>query len=136
MAGRIRELDKRGLRSFGLQFAAIIGVLFGLLLPLLLDLRYPLWPWLIAVPVAAWALVAPASLRLFYIGWMRLGLVLNRVTSPVLMGLVYFGVFTPVSACLKILRRDLLERSVDKQTTTYRIEAGKDGIESELKNPY
>ena len=75
-------------------------------------------------------------MRLLYMGWMRLGLLLNRVTSPILMGLVYFVVFTPVAVCLKILRRDLLHRSLDDNATTYRVDAAEDDIESELKNPY
>lgn len=136
MAARIKELDKSGLRKFGLQFAAIIAALFGLLLPWLLTVPRPLWPWAMAALLTVWALAAPGRLRIVYIGWMRLGLLLNRVTSPILMGIVYFAVFTPVSACLKLLRRDLLGRSLDKNATTYRIAAGEDDIESDLKNPY
>jgi hypothetical protein len=132
----IKELDKRGLRSFGLQFAALIAFFFGGLIPWLLNFKYPLWPWIVAALLGGWALAAPGSLRLLYIGWMRLGLLLNRVTSPILMGLVYFTVFTPVAVCLKILRRDLLHRSLDEDATTYRVDAAEDDIESELKNPY
>ncbi|MCZ6711106.1 MAG: SxtJ family membrane protein, partial [Gammaproteobacteria bacterium] len=115
---------------------AIISVLFGLLLPWLFEARFPVWPWVIALVVALWALAAPASLRVGYTAWMRLGLLLNRVTSPILLGLIYFALFTPVAVCLKLLRRDLLSRSVDANATSYRVEAEKDDIQSNLKNPY
>ncbi len=136
MATDIPQLDPKGLRKFGLQFAAIISVLFGLLLPWLLAVNFPVWPWVIALVVALWALAAPASLRVGYTAWMRLGLLLNRVTSPILLGFIYFAVFTPVAVCLKLMRRDLLSRSVDASATSYRVEAGKDDIHSDLKNPY
>ena len=132
----IKELDQRGLRKFGLQFAVLIVFFFGWLLPWMLDLAYALWPWIVAALLGFWALAAPTSLRLLYVGWMRLGLLLNRVTSPILMGLVYFVVFTPVAVCLKILRRDLLHRSLDADAATYRVDAAEDDVESELKNPY
>lgn len=136
MAASIPQLDAQGLRKFGLQFAAIVCVLFGLLLPWLLEVGYPRWPWALAIVFTGWALAAPASLRLVYIGWMRLGLLLNRITSPILLGLIYFAVFTPVAACLKLLRRDLLGRSVDAKADTYRVSAADDDIRSDLKNPY
>jgi len=136
MVTEIPQLDAPGLRKFGLQFAAIIAVLFGLLLPWLLEAEFPRWPWGIALVLTVWALAAPASLRFVYTPWMYLGLLLNRITSPILLGLIYYAVFTPVSACLKLLRRDLLSRSADAQATTYRIEPADDDIQSNLKNPY
>ena len=136
MAGSIPQLDAQGLRKFGLQFAAIICVLFGLLLPWLLEVGYPRWPWAVAGVLTVWALAAPASLRMVYIGWMRLGLLLNRITSPILLGVIYYVVFTPVAVCLKLLRRDLLSRTIDESADTYRVQATDDDIQSELKNPY
>ena len=132
----IKELDKRGLRRFGLQLAVLIAFFFGWLIPWLLNFERPLWPWAVAMLLGVWALTAPASMRLLYIGWMRLGLLLNRITSPILMGIVYFAVFTPVALCLKLLRRDLLHRTLDSDATTYRVDAAEDDIQSELKNPY
>ena len=35
--------------------------------------------------LGGWALVAPQSLRPVYRAWMRLGLLLNKVTSPIVM---------------------------------------------------
>lgn len=132
----IPQLDARGLRNFGLQFAAIVAGLFGLLLPWVLEFDYPRWPWAIALIMTLWALVAPASMHMLYTAWMRLGLLLNRITSPLLLGLIYFALFTPVAAVLKLLRRDLLARSVDPDAASYRVAAGEDDIQSNLKNPY
>ena len=41
------ELDALGLRTFALTVGGIFAVLFGLMLPWLLDGGFPVWPWII-----------------------------------------------------------------------------------------
>lgn len=124
MSFELPDPDRAGLRSFGLQFAALVASIFGLLLPWLLDFKFPVWPWMLSVAVGTWALVAPQTMRLFFRGWMRLGLLLNRVTSPIVLGALYFLVFTPVALGLKLLGKDLLSRSIEPESDTYRIAVG------------
>ena len=131
-----RELDPKALRDFGLQFAAFFSVIFGLLLPWAANLNYPLWTWVVGLAITAWALTAPETLRVLHTGWMRLAVPLNRITSPILMGLIYFAIFTPVAACRKLLRRYLPDKSEETNTTTYRIDAGENDIRAKLENPY
>lgn len=40
--------------------------------------------------------------------WMRLGLLLGMVVSPLVMGLIFFGIFTPVAILMRIFGRDEL----------------------------
>jgi len=123
MGLELPDPDRAGLRSFGLQFAALVASIFGLLLPWLLDFRFPVWPWILGAAVSAWALVAPETMRLFFRSWMRLGLLLNRVTSPIVLGALYFLVFTPVAVGLKLFGKDLLARSLEPESDTYRVVA-------------
>ena len=44
----IPDIDRKGLREFGLLMAAVIGVLFGDFFPWLFDKGWPTWPWIIA----------------------------------------------------------------------------------------
>ncbi len=62
----IPELDRKGLREFGLVTGTIVAVLFGLFFPWLLERAFPLWPWVVFGVLGAWALVAPLSLRPLY----------------------------------------------------------------------
>ncbi len=48
--------------------------------------------------------LAPARLALVYRAWMRLALAISVVTTPVLMGVVYFGVLTPLAFVTRLLR--------------------------------
>ncbi|MES0327637.1 MAG: SxtJ family membrane protein [Gammaproteobacteria bacterium] len=117
----IPELDKKGLRQFGLVTGSIIVVLFGLLLPWLFDLTYPLWPWYVACALGFWALLAPGTMGGLYRGWMRFGLLLNKITTPVIIGLVYFLAITPTALAMKIFGRDPMHRKLDEKLETYRV---------------
>ena len=33
--------------------------------------------------------------------WMKLGDLLGRIVSPVVMAVIYFGIFTPVAVCMR-----------------------------------
>ena len=126
----IPELDTKGLRRFGLQFAALIALFFGLLLPWLFGFTYPLWPWLAGGAVALWSLLAPDSLDYLYRPWMRFGLLLGRITSPIVLGILFFLVFTPAALVLKLLRKKLMPLEPDPAADTYyrpRSSAKEDG---------
>ena len=131
----IAELDAKGLREFALLTAAILVVLFGLALPGLFGFRWPLWPWLLACLLVSWGLLAPASLRLVYRGWMRFGLLMNRIMTPVVLGLVFFVVITPVALVMKMMRKDPMARSLPAATNSYRVPSTKPAREK-MERPY
>jgi len=41
--------------------------------------------------------------------WMRLGELLGKVVSPILLGLIFFSIFVPVSLFFKLIGRDELK---------------------------
>jgi len=95
----IPELDKKGLREFGLITGGIVAILFGLFFPWLLNVSYPVWPWVIFAILVTWALIAPVTLKPVYKGWMRFGLLLSRITTPIIMGCVFFFSYCSCSIC-------------------------------------
>jgi len=40
--------------------------------------------------------------------WMQLGFFLGKIISPIILGIIFFGLFTPYSIVMKIFRRDEL----------------------------
>lgn len=63
-----------------------------------------LWPWTVRpLFVALMVLTAP-------IGW---------AVSHVLLGIVFFGLFTPIGLVFRILGRDALQRSFEADAETY-----------------
>jgi dihydrodipicolinate synthase/N-acetylneuraminate lyase len=55
--------------------------------------------------LAAFGVVAPARLRAVHRAWMAAAHAMSRVTTPVLMAVVYFGVLTPLGVAMRVGRR-------------------------------
>jgi hypothetical protein len=53
-------------------------------------------------------LLAPARLGPVYRGWMRFGRLLSALTTPLVLGLVYFGVITPIGVLMRLAGRNPL----------------------------
>jgi hypothetical protein len=107
-------------RSFGLVFTAVFALI-------------GIWPWLFGGVPRLWALglaavflgaglVVPDILRPLNRLWFIFGLALNRVTNPVIMGLVFFGAFVPFGLLLRARGRDLLNLHRDPLRSSYWIE--------------
>ena len=119
----IPELDRKGLRRFALVTGGIVAGLFGLLLPWLLGLGLPTWPWILCGTLVAWGLIHPASLRPVYRLWMRFGLLLSRVTTPIILGLVFLIAVIPTALIMRLWGRDPMARHLDEDTPSYRIQS-------------
>jgi len=119
----IEELDRKGLRNFALTFGAMVVALFGLLLPWLLGFAFPVWPWYLWLILAVWGVAAPMTLRPFYRGWMRFGLVMGKITTPLILGIVYYVVITPTGLIAGLFRSDPLKRDCKEAGETFRVES-------------
>lgn len=122
MRNEIPELDAAGLRKFAITTGALVALIFGLFLPWAFNFNHPLWPWVFLCVSVLWGVIAPSSLRPVYLLWMRFGLLLNKVTSPVIMGLVFFLVLLPTALVMRyILSRDPLRLAIRKDVESYRV---------------
>ena len=135
MAHTIPELDRRGLREFGLVTGGIIAGLFGLFFPWLLEFSIPVWPWVVGGVLGLWALAAPMSLRPVYYWWMRFALLLSRITTPIILGIVFYLVFLPVALVMKLMGRDPMARRFDQGATSYRVPSHK-APRDQLEKPF
>ena len=131
----IPELDRKGLREFGLVTGGIVAVLFGLVFPWLFERALPIWPWVVFGVLGVWALVAPDSLRSVYRVWMRFGLLLSKVTTPLIMGVLFFVVIAPVGLIMRLARSDPMRRRLDRNSASYRIASPKPPREN-LEKPF
>lgn len=55
-------------------------------------------------------LLIPARLGPVYRAWMRFGLALSRITTPIFLGIVYYLVFAPIGVVMRALGRNPLAR--------------------------
>ena len=96
-------------RTFGLLFIGVFAVL-GF---------YGLWQgWGVNLIQAFFALsalligttlFAPILLTPFNKAWYQLGLLLGKVVSPIVLGILFFIVITPVAIVMKLAGRDALK---------------------------
>ena len=135
MENAIPELDRKGLREFGLVTGGIIAGLFGLFFPWVLEVAIPYWPWIVGGTLGAWALITPSTLRPFYRTWMRFALILSRITTPLIMGLVYCLVITPTAFIMRAMGRDPMTRRFDKNASTYRTPSKK-APKDQMERPF
>ena len=131
----IPELDRKGLRNFGFTTGSIVVVLFGFFFPWLLDRSLPLWPWVILGVLGAMAVVAPMALRPIYRGWMRFGLVLSRITTPLILGIVFFALIWPFGFVRRLFTGDKMARRFEPDSESYRVPSTRHPSKS-LERPF
>jgi saxitoxin biosynthesis operon SxtJ-like protein len=131
----IPELDNKGLRKFAFTTGGIVAALFGLFFPWLLERPWPLWPWIIFAVFAALALLAPPALKPIYYGWMKFGLLASRVTTPVILGSVFFVLITPLGLFRRWMGQNKMLSPFEKDLTTYRLQSER-RLRDNLEKPF
>lgn len=56
--------------------------------------------------------------------WFKFGLLLGRIVSPIIMGLIFFGIFSPIAIFMRLVGRDELRLNF-KHQSSYWIKRGK-----------
>jgi hypothetical protein len=131
----IVDLDRKGLRQFAFTIAITVCLLFGLALPWLFERGYPRWPWIFGAIFAAWGIVAPQTLRYVYRGWMWFGLQLSKVTTPIVLGAVFFLAVLPIGFARRSFAGDAMARTFDRDAASYRVRS-EARAKQNLERPY
>ena len=61
--------------------------------------------------------------------WMRFGQLLGMIISPIVMGIIFFGLFTPMSLTMRLFRRDELRIRFKNKKTHWILRDFPDGDE-------
>jgi hypothetical protein len=97
-------------RKFGWTFTAIF-LLIG-------AVSHP-WALAVAALLAAITLTRAQWLAPLKHAWMKFGELLNMIVSPIVMGVIFFGVFTPVALVMRAIGRDAMARAYEPAAPTY-----------------
>lgn len=112
------SLTKNDYRKFGLVMALFIALIFGLFLPWVLKIKVmPLWPWIVSSVFVLWSLVFPAGLKIVHKPWMQIGKILGIINTTIILGVIFFLVFTPVALFFKLVGKDFMDRKLNKAKT-------------------
>ena len=118
-------------RSFGIVF--FIFFLIISLYPLYFNGSLNIWALLLSVIFLILGLINSKILTPLNILWFKFGMLLGRIISPIIMGMVFFFVVTPTGLLMKLFNKDLL-RLKKKDTKSYWIT--KSNEKSNMKNQF
>jgi|ERR1700676_406380 len=106
-------------RTFGLVWTVFL-ILYGLA-PLRHARGVRVWPMALAGVLLLLSLFLPRALHRPNLLWGKIGLLLNRVVNPVVMGLIFYGCFVPVGLLNRMRRKDPLHLRLSPSASTYWI---------------
>ena len=94
-------------KSFGVVFFIVFVVIA--FYPLVNQEEYRLWALITALIFLVLGLINSSILTPLNLLWFKFGMLLGRIVSPIIMGLVFFGVVTPTGLIMKLFKKDLLK---------------------------
>ena len=110
-------------RSFGLVF--FIVFLIVALWPLKYEGDIRLWSLILSIIFIILGILNSKLLTPLNKLWFKFGILLGSIVSPLIMGLVYFFVVTPIGLFMRFLGKDLLKKDKVKNVPTYWIKRDK-----------
>ena len=108
------------LRQFGLMVGGVFSVI-------------GLWPmFLRGEPLRLWAVVlgsllillgslVPTWLAPVHRGWMWVGHVLGWINTRIILGVIFYGLITPIGIAFRMLGKDTMRQSFSDTSSTYRV---------------
>ena len=119
-------------RNFGLVFFFVF-LIVGFW-PLLNGEVPKIWSLIIAVIFLILGLMNSKILTPLKILWFKFGLFLGGIVSPIVMGIVFFFVITPIGLFMKLIGKDLLNNKLDNNKKSYWII--RDKVKSSMKQQF
>ena len=118
-------------KSFGVVFF-IVFLLIGVY-PLLKGNDLRIWSLIISFIFLVLGLINSRILTPLNRLWFKFGLLLGKFISPIIMGIIFFIVVTPIGIIMRLFKKDLLNLKFNKKET-YWID--KKGPKSKMKNQF
>ena len=118
-------------RSFGLVFFIFFLILSTY--PLLNEGELNKILFIVALFFLFLGLINSKILTPLNIIWFKFGIFLGKIVSPVVMGLIFFLVVTPIGLIMKIFKKDLLNLNYNNEKTYW---VNKNNVKSSMKNQF
>ena len=118
-------------RSFGVVF--FIVFLLIALYPVINNEEIRVWSLIVSLIFLVLGLLNSKILNPLNKLWFKFGIFLGKVISPIVMGLIFFFVVTPIGLLMRLLNKDLLNLKFNSNNS-YWIE--KNDPKSKMKNQF
>ena len=119
-------------RSFGLVFFVVF--LLIAVHPLTNSEEIRIWSIIVSLIFLILGLLKSKFLSPLNILWFKFGVFLGKIVSPIIMGVIFFLVVTPIGLLMRLFGKDVLNLKLKKKKRTYWIE--KSGYKSKMNNQF
>ena len=118
-------------KSFGVVFFLVFLLIS--LYPLINDGNLRIWSFVISIIFLILGILNSKILSPLNKIWFKFGLLLGKIMSPIVMGIIFFIVVTPTGLILRLFKKDVLNLKFNNNNT-YWIK--KSGPKSKMKNQF
>ena len=125
------EISKSSNKSFGIVFFIVFLIIA--FYPLFYEGSLRIWSVIISIIFLILGLTNSKVLTPLNNIWISFGIILGKVISPLIMGIIFFFVVTPIGVFMRIIGKDLLNLKFTKQKS-YWIENNQP--KSKMKNQF
>jgi len=102
-------------RNFGIVFTIVFLIIS--FWPLLKNGEIRYWPLIISFIFFVLAIINSKILTPLNKVWMKFGLILGKIVSPLVMGVIFFFVVTPTGIIMRLFGKDLLNLKKNNKNT-------------------
>ena len=118
-------------KNFGIVFSIVFLIIA--LFPLINDENLRIWSLIVSTIFLFLGLINSKILTPLNKIWFKFGLILGKIVSPIIMGVIFFLVVTPTGFIMRLVGKDLLNLKFNKHKS-YWIE--KTGPKSKMRNQF
>ena len=118
-------------RSFGVVFFIVFFLIS--IYPLFNNGSVSYWSLILSLAFLILGLLNSKLLYPLNFIWFKFGILLGRIVSPIIMGVIFFLVVTPTSILLKIFGKDVLKLKYNNSKTYW---LDKNEPKSKMKNQF
>lgn len=129
---RAQHIKSSSNRAFGWVFVMVFLIIGAW--PLVSGGAPRWWSLIISGVVLVVTVAAPALLTLPNRLWLRLGLLLNRVISPVVLAFMFYVVVTPMGLLMRMFAKDFMRLRHDASAESYWIKRDPPGPRPDTMN--
>ena len=126
-----KEIKLPSNKSFGMVFFVVF--LIGSFYPLINSDSIRIWSMVISMFFLVLGLLNSRILTPLNKLWFKFGILLGKIVSPFILGIIFFLVVTPVGLIMRILGKDVLNLKYNN-SKSYWIE--QKGPKSKMKNQF
>ena len=128
---RTEKIEIGSNRSFGLVFFFVFLIIA--FYPLLNEKPINALPLGISIIFLILGLLNSKILNPLNIIWFKFGLLLGRIISPLVMGIMFFVIVTPIGIFMRLIKKDLLNLKFNNNKTYW---SKRTGPKSKMKNQF